>query len=605
MNYMKRRNSSCARIIAFAFIFLFTTYLVSLPAKAQLGPAIYYVNASGGNDGNDGSTPATAWQTINKLNSRLFQPGDTILFKRDEVWREQLTLSSSGTDSNPITIGAYGSGANPLIKRTEYHSDDNWSLYYDQGGKKIWTTAYSLPEDLAPRSILEDGNRRTGVYISNSSNPETVLENLTCGPWKGKLYYRKDSAAPQNTEIGSRRFGIYTNGKSNIVIDSIDVAGPSASVSSLDARSLIYTSKNSRNITVRNLELCLADGLGISDGEQSGTTISGAVNLVYQNLTVSDCQSTGIYHRGSGKIQNCISHSNGLLLHDEGDRGGIGIQGGNILVEGCEVYNIGRMHDTVDFAISIWEPIGTITIRRNYIHNITSGAVQVYGNSNGGNYHEISYNLIDTYGYTDYDSGASGKTAGIRIQYSEGVKIFNNVIARGGTSATTQAIFLRYAAPATRIFNNIFYRNSNPDLWIYPGTDISGLASDYNLFYKDDYTDNWFFETFHGSDNLSQWQLASEQDFHSMVGNPQLKEYIPTSPEGFELQSGSIAIDAGMELGSDKDFGNRFVPQDGDANGTALPDIGIFEYPSPTFDIPAPAFPNNLSVTLTDPADIK
>ena len=46
----------------------------------------YYVDATSGNDGNDGLSPGDAWQTITKINSESFLPGDEILFKRGETW---------------------------------------------------------------------------------------------------------------------------------------------------------------------------------------------------------------------------------------------------------------------------------------------------------------------------------------------------------------------------------------------------------------------------------------------------------------------------------------------------------------------------------------
>jgi hypothetical protein len=57
----------------------------------------------------------SAWKTLAKVNGFTFAAGDTILLKRGEVWREQLTNPSSGTSGNVITFGAYGSGAKPQI----------------------------------------------------------------------------------------------------------------------------------------------------------------------------------------------------------------------------------------------------------------------------------------------------------------------------------------------------------------------------------------------------------------------------------------------------------------------------------------------------------
>lgn len=77
--------------------------------------ASFYVDATGGDDSNDGLTTATAWQTLSQVNASAFQPGDSIYLKRGETWAETLTPPSNGMAAYPITFGAYGSGARPVI----------------------------------------------------------------------------------------------------------------------------------------------------------------------------------------------------------------------------------------------------------------------------------------------------------------------------------------------------------------------------------------------------------------------------------------------------------------------------------------------------------
>jgi hypothetical protein len=69
--------------------------------------ATYYVDATGGNDSNAGTATTQAWKTINEVNKGSFSPGDIVLFKRGETWREQLKVPSSGSAGSPITFGAY------------------------------------------------------------------------------------------------------------------------------------------------------------------------------------------------------------------------------------------------------------------------------------------------------------------------------------------------------------------------------------------------------------------------------------------------------------------------------------------------------------------
>lgn len=70
----------------------------------------YYVDATNGNDTNDGLSADTAWKSLDKVNSVIFQPGDHILFKKGETWTGWLKPQGSGEAGNPIVIASYGDG---------------------------------------------------------------------------------------------------------------------------------------------------------------------------------------------------------------------------------------------------------------------------------------------------------------------------------------------------------------------------------------------------------------------------------------------------------------------------------------------------------------
>ncbi|UCE40738.1 MAG: PKD domain-containing protein [Candidatus Aminicenantes bacterium] len=78
----------------------------------------YYVDASNGNDANNGLSPSSAWRSIGKVNNSwsFIRPGDRILLKRGERFTDSaLNIRKGGTLSNPIIIGAFGSGTKPII----------------------------------------------------------------------------------------------------------------------------------------------------------------------------------------------------------------------------------------------------------------------------------------------------------------------------------------------------------------------------------------------------------------------------------------------------------------------------------------------------------
>lgn len=77
---------------------------------------IYYVDATMGQDTNNGTSPETAWKSIDRVNQEVFQPGDQILFKAGEEWTGALKPQGSGVDGAPIVIASYGEGKKPLLK---------------------------------------------------------------------------------------------------------------------------------------------------------------------------------------------------------------------------------------------------------------------------------------------------------------------------------------------------------------------------------------------------------------------------------------------------------------------------------------------------------
>jgi hypothetical protein len=68
----------------------------------------YYISNTG-SDAANGLSTVTAWQTIAKVNATATR-GDSVYFKRGDIWNEKLTPASSN-----IYFGAYGTGLKPLI----------------------------------------------------------------------------------------------------------------------------------------------------------------------------------------------------------------------------------------------------------------------------------------------------------------------------------------------------------------------------------------------------------------------------------------------------------------------------------------------------------
>jgi len=89
--------------------------LVLLAFTAEAAATTYFVSSSTGSDANSGTSLGAAWQTISHVNGQTLQPGDSVLFKRGDVWNESLVPGSSGSAGNPIVFDAYGTGAAPNL----------------------------------------------------------------------------------------------------------------------------------------------------------------------------------------------------------------------------------------------------------------------------------------------------------------------------------------------------------------------------------------------------------------------------------------------------------------------------------------------------------
>src|SRR5574340_53159 len=96
------RQVSISAVCAFALLLA-----SALPASAT----DYYVSPSG-KDTNPGTSSATAWRTIAKLNGVSFAAGDRILFEGGQTFTGTLAFDrgDAGTEAGPITVTSYGTG---------------------------------------------------------------------------------------------------------------------------------------------------------------------------------------------------------------------------------------------------------------------------------------------------------------------------------------------------------------------------------------------------------------------------------------------------------------------------------------------------------------
>lgn len=149
--------------------------------------ATYYIKTNG-DDTKSGLSDALAWKTISKVNSVTLNAGDTILFNRGDVFYGTITASKSGTSSNRITYGAYGSGDNPKISGLTTLS--SWT---NEGGGIYSSSVSSVAQT---NIVTVDGvqvamgrypNAGTNLIYESHSGVTSITDNqMTASPnWTG------------------------------------------------------------------------------------------------------------------------------------------------------------------------------------------------------------------------------------------------------------------------------------------------------------------------------------------------------------------------------------------------------------------------------------
>ncbi|NGF55836.1 T9SS type B sorting domain-containing protein [Parapedobacter sp. SGR-10] len=165
----------------------------------------YHVDADAGDDNNDGLTPATAWQSLTKVNSVTFLPGAKILFKAGGIWSGQLWPKGSGIHESPIIIDSYGTGPKPII---------NGDGIIQAGALKLYNQSFWEINNLEiTNDASADAERRGIEVIGNNFGllEHIYLKNLTVHDIRGTV---------GNEMSDKRSAGIYFTVQNDNTVDT-------------------------------------------------------------------------------------------------------------------------------------------------------------------------------------------------------------------------------------------------------------------------------------------------------------------------------------------------------------------------------------------------
>jgi len=417
----------------------------------------YYISPSG-SDTNPG-TQALPWQTINKVNSTTFTPGDEILFQGGQTFAGPLIFSgtSTGTSANPIVVSSYGTGAATISS-----SSDGIDITDTQG--------FSI-SNLTINGVNHNTNTGRGIYLIND-----LAGNVTMGP-----------ITINNVTV------------SNFGYDGISIYG-------------LNGSSGWNSVTVSNSTV-----FGNRDGVQAYAYANNAhQNILIDHVTAHDnpgrsgsSNPTGsgivLGQTNGGTIQRCVAYNNGASNTNTAGPVGIWCYNSNsVVIQYCESYNntggTGQDGDGFDLDINT----SNSTLQYNYSHGNTGAGYLIGAGGSptiGGN--TIKYNVSQ-------NDGLKNGYGGIHIwgnaynDVIEGNWVFSQAPASAGIRIVSGAQLTNL-----KLSDNIIFVTG--PLPIVRADTTSGAVFSGNDYWK---TDGSFLLSWAGVQytSLSAWEAASGQE---------------------------------------------------------------------------------------------
>lgn len=243
----------------------------------------YYVSIKG-DDSLDGTSPAAAWCSLDRVNKANLKPGDAVLFRSGDIFRGNLR-PCSGASGAAVLYGRYGHGRKPIIEPSYDASDPSVWLKVSDG---LWKWVYN--------SELEIGN---------------IIINHGRSGCARKVDFREDL---DGTDLNF----IWVEGERTVYLSSVKNPGERFRSLELAERRHVIDECACHDVTY--------DGLWLRYGAAHGIGGDDVRNIIIRNCNVSWIGGSTNYLDNDGRS---VRYGNGIEFW-------CGAQ--DILVENCRVW---------------------------------------------------------------------------------------------------------------------------------------------------------------------------------------------------------------------------------------------------------------------------
>ncbi len=532
---------------------LFLTLLFLIFALPSAFAASYYISPNG-DDSNSGTSAISPWKTIDKVNNTNFISDDQILFEGGQTFYGGLYFDNqdTGSPSNPIIIGSYGSG------RALIHSDTSNGLYaYNTSGIKInnlnlvgagkdvnTVSGISFYSDLAGNVKLPF------IQIDNVSVSDYGQYGISIGGWNGNSGY-------SDIRI------------TNVIVHDNSLAGINVWGQSLYSNQNVYIGHTEAYNNPGKSGLSYNSGSGIVVSSVDGGTIERST--AYNNGAIG-FGNIGIWTYDSNNITIQFNESYSNKTGGSLDGGGFDLDGG--VTNSVMQYNYS--HDNDGAGYGLYQYNGAPTWSNNTVrYNISQN------DARKNNYPAIAF-----------WNGGNGLS---------NAEIYNNTIFISPKLGTNpSALAFLSGTNNIHIRNNIFITTGGVKLLDIPSGQ-NGLLFQGNNYFSSGTT---FIIRWNGTNytNLSDWKNVSGQEKIGSLNtgyslDPQLTNAggggtignsdLLNTLAAYQLSDTSPMINTGLNLSTQ--FGIN--PGLSDFYGNTIPQLSQFDmgaHESLTQNIPSP-----------------
>jgi hypothetical protein len=298
-------SASATRSAVLAVVLLVVLLVACISAVSQSASSTRYYISALGSDSNSGTSPDSPWQSLVKINTATFNPGDSVSFRKGDEWTGSVVLDESGTAESAIRLNSYGNGNLPTV--TSGAEGNCFRLngsYIEVEGLRATNCGYAgfnVDGDHVAVKNSEASDNAAGIKVGTGSDfgnySNNVLKNNnvmnvnTPGRQCGT-----DEAADCSDDSGS--FGVLINGNDNEFFGNTVTGSTAASFDYGQDGSAFEIYNGSRNNIHHNhaIDNNVFSEVGRSDGAADGNVFR--YNLVRSSCGADCAEAVGLIIRG-------------------------------------------------------------------------------------------------------------------------------------------------------------------------------------------------------------------------------------------------------------------------------------------------------------------